>query len=89
MCHTTVFINPCERLPHCEQSKVQNDLNTRLCEWNLGGIYIFTQPDFDDESAVLRLHIEIPPTGYVGLILRSTAVATASRSTVEGTMRVL
>ena len=27
--------------------------------------------------------------GYVGLILRSTAVATASRSTFEGTMRVL
>ena len=28
-------------------------------------------------------------TGYVGLILCSTAVATASRSTVEDTMRVL
>ena len=28
-------------------------------------------------------------TGYVGLILRSTAVATARRGTVEGTMRVL
>ena len=27
-------------------------------------------------------------TGYVGLILRSTDVATASQSTVEGTMRV-
>ena len=28
-------------------------------------------------------------TGYVGLISRSTAVASASRSTIEGTMRVL
>ena len=28
-------------------------------------------------------------TGYVGLILHSTAVATTSQSTVEGTMRVL
>ena len=28
-------------------------------------------------------------TGFVGLILRSTAVASASRSTIEGTMRVL
>ena len=36
-----------------------------------------------------RIHIQIPPTGYIGLILRSTAVATASRSTFEGTMRVL
>ena len=34
----------------------------------------------------LNLHIQIPPTGYVGLILRSTAVATASRSTVEGSI---
>ena len=32
------------------------------------------------------VHIQIPPTGYVGLILGITAVATASRSTVEGTM---
>ena len=35
------------------------------------------------------LHIQIPLTGYLGLILRSTAVATASRCTPEGTMRVL
>ena len=34
---------------------------------------------------VTVVHIQIPPTGYVGLILRSTHVATASRSTVEGT----
>ena len=33
------------------------------------------------------LHIQIPPTGYVGVILRTTA-ATASRSTVDGTRRV-
>ena len=36
-----------------------------------------------------QIHIKIPPTGYVGLILRSTAVATASCGTVEGTTRVL
>ena len=30
------------------------------------------------------LHIQIPATGYVGLILRSTAVAFASRGTIEG-----
>ena len=36
-----------------------------------------------------QIHIMIPPTGYVGLILRSTAVTSASRSNVEGTMRVL
>ena len=35
------------------------------------------------------VHIQTPPTSYVGLILRSTTVATASRSTVQGTMRVL
>ena len=35
------------------------------------------------------VHIQIPPTGYVGLILCSTTVATASWSTFEGTMRVL
>ena len=35
------------------------------------------------------LHIQIPPTSYVGLILRSNAVATAKWSTDEGTMRVL
>ena len=35
-----------------------------------------------------KLHKQIPATGYEGLILRSTTVTTASRSTVEGTMRV-
>ena len=35
------------------------------------------------------IHIQIPLTGYVGLILRSTGVPTASRCTVEGTMRVI
>ena len=29
----------------------------------------------------------VPPTGYVGLILRSTAVVTTSPITIEGTMR--
>ena len=38
---------------------------------------------------VFHIHIHFPPTSYIGLILRSTAVATASRSTIEGTMRVL
>ena len=33
-----------------------------------------------------HIHIQIPPTGYVSLILRNTVVATASRSTVEGTI---
>ena len=33
------------------------------------------------------LHIQIPPTGYVDLILRSTAAV--KLSTFEGTMRVL
>ena len=40
----------------------------------------------------LKLHTQIPLTGYVhdvGLILRRTAMATASWSTFEGTMRVL
>ena len=40
-------------------------------------------------SKILKLHIQIPLTGYVGLILHSTAVATTSHSTIEGTMRVL
>ena len=35
------------------------------------------------------IHIQIPLTCYVGLILCSTAVATASHSTVAGIMRVL
>ena len=34
------------------------------------------------------MHTQFPLTGYVGLILRSNAVATASWSTVLGTMRV-
>ena len=45
-------------------------------------------PDIRIEIA-MQLHIQIPPTAYVDLILRVTAVATASRSTVEGTRRVL
>ena len=37
-----------------------------------------------------NIHIQIPPTGYVGLLLRSTAVATANGSTVvEGTLQLL
>ena len=36
-----------------------------------------------------KVHIQIPPTGYVGFILRSTAVATASQGTLEGTMGLL
>ena len=34
------------------------------------------------------VHIQIPPTSYVGLVLGSASVATESRSTVEGIMRV-
>ena len=34
------------------------------------------------------LNIQIPPTGYVGLIWRSMAEATASLSTVEGALTV-
>ena len=41
------------------------------------------------QITIAQVHVQIPPTSYEGLILRSTAVATASRSTVEGTMRVL
>ena len=37
----------------------------------------------------LFIHIQIPPTGCMGLILRSTAVATTSHGTVEDTLRVL
>ena len=37
----------------------------------------------------IHTHIQIPLTGYVGLILRSTAKATASHNTFKGTMRVL
>ena len=36
-----------------------------------------------------NIHIKIPPTGYRGIILCSTDVATASHSTIESTMRVL
>ena len=40
-------------------------------------------------NPLLKLvHIQIPPTGYVGLIWHSTIEATASYSTVEGTYRV-
>ena len=38
---------------------------------------------------IVYIHIQIPLTGYAGLIQRSTAVATVSHSTSEGTMRVL
>ena len=41
------------------------------------------------ELQTLKVHIQIPPTGYVGLILHSNTVTTASWSTIEGTMRVL
>ena len=34
------------------------------------------------------LHIQIPPTGEVGLIWHSTVEATVSWSTIEGTLRV-
>ena len=36
-----------------------------------------------------NIHIQIPLTGYIGLILSSTAVATVSQSTFEGTMRAI
>ena len=45
--------------------------------------------DFLGKTQFEKEHIQIPPTSYVGLILRSTAVATASPSAVEGTTRVL
>ena len=35
-----------------------------------------------------KLHIQIPPTGYVGLLWCNTSEATASWSTVEGTLKV-
>ena len=35
------------------------------------------------------LHVQIPPTDYIGLIYRSIAVASASWSTFESTLRVL
>ena len=35
------------------------------------------------------MYMQISPTDYVGLMLRSTAVATASWSIFEGTMMVL
>ena len=44
------------------------------------------------ESATdINTHIQIPPISYVGFVLHSTTVATASRSTLpfKGTMRVL
>ena len=47
------------------------------------------QDELGLSKVIMVIHIQIPQTGYVGLILRSTAVATASRNTVEGTMRVL
>ena len=39
-------------------------------------------------QGIVCVHIHIPPTSYVGLIL-CTAVATASCSTSEDTMKVL
>ena len=39
----------------------------------------------DQYDPAPNIYIQIPPTSYVGLILRSTAVATASRSTAAGT----
>ena len=36
-----------------------------------------------------KVRVQIPLIGYVDLILHSTAVATTSRTTVEGTMSVL
>ena len=38
---------------------------------------------------ICYIHIQISPTGCIGLILRSTTVATARWSTFQGTMRVL
>ena len=35
------------------------------------------------------IHVQIPLTGYVGVILLNTALTTESGSTIEGTMRVL
>ena len=40
-------------------------------------------------SLLFCVHIQIPPTGYVGLILHSTAVATVSWSIIEGTLMLL
>ena len=40
-------------------------------------------------STSLHIHIQTPPTGYVGPILHSIAVATASWNIFEVTMRVL
>ena len=37
-------------------------------------------------TLVILIHIQIPTTGYVGLIIRSTPVATASLSAFESTV---
>ena len=42
----------------------------------------------DEWVGTWSIHIQILPTGYVGLIWRSTAEATASWSIDEGTLRV-
>ena len=44
----------------------------------------------DDTTCILQaqVYIQIPPTGHLGLIWRNTAEATASKSTVQGTLRV-
>ena len=43
------------------------------------------QPLFTD----LDVHIQIPPSGYIGLIWRSTTEATASQSTAKDTLQLL
>ena len=50
---------------------------------------LFSCQAYKISSITKSIHIQIPPSGYVGLILCSTDVATVSRSTVGGTMRVL
>ena len=58
--------------------------NTESPKWSAGLALSYTP-----SGLALCFSIQILPTGYVGLILRSTAVTIASRSTVEGTVRVL
>ena len=47
-------------------------------------MYGFVQIQLDGDIEG-RVHIQIPMAGRVGLILRSTTMATASHSTIEGT----
>ena len=72
-----------------EKAKIGKFLS--LCpSWQIGLATLLIRSNFQVFRSLMHLgsclHIQIPPTGYVGLILRSTAVATVSLNTIEGTM---